>query len=134
MAVVRSQRPHAVNLGINGHGPLTILATLKDYGPGLRPRLVLWFYYEGNDLRDLDGWKKNSPLLMKYLTPSFSQHLFERQPEIDRSLRNYLDAAMTKATGPVSFRQAVQSFYERRPTKQGCRPSCWGIFVTLVHR
>ena len=38
------------------------LATLKEYGPTLKPKLVLWFYYEGNDLRDLDGWEKNSPL------------------------------------------------------------------------
>lgn len=128
VAVVRSQRPHSVNLGINGHGPLTSLATLKEYGPILRPRLVLWFYYEGNDLRDLDGWEKNSPLLMKYLTTSFSQRLFERQPEIDGLLRNYLDAALAKTSESVSperilklqhLRKAVQSFYERRPAEQG---------------
>lgn len=128
VAVVRSQHPDTMNLGINSHGPLTSLATLKEYGPILKPKLVLWFYYEGNDLRDLDGWEKNSPLLMKYLTSSFSQHLFERQAEIDRSLKSYLDAAMIKATAPVSFervlklqhlRHAIQSFYERRPTEQG---------------
>lgn len=128
VAVIRGQHPSTMNLGVNSHGPLTSLATLKEYGPILKPKLVLWFYYEGNDLRDLDGWEKNSPLLMKYLSSSFLQHLFERQPEIDRSLRDYLDAAMTKATAPISvenilklqhLRQAVQSFYERRPTEQG---------------
>ncbi len=128
VAVIRAQHPSTMNLGVNSHGPLTSLATLKEYGPILKPKLVLWFYYEGNDLRDLDGWEKNSPLLMKYLSSSFLQHLFERQPEIDRSLRDYLDAAMAKATAPVSvenilklqhLRQAVQSFYERRPTEQG---------------
>lgn len=128
VAIARSERPRLVNLGINGHGPLTSLATLKEYGPILKPRLVLWFYYEGNDLRDLDGWEKGSPLLMKYLTTSFSQHLFERQPEIDRTLKHYLEAAMTKASGSVPLekivklqhlRQAVWSFYERRPAEQG---------------
>ena len=128
VAVVRARRPNTVNLGVNSHGPLTSLATLKEYGPTLKPKLVLWFYYEGNDLRDLDGWEKNSPLLMKYVSSSFSQHLFERQPEIDRVLKEYLDAAMAKATAPVAFesivklqhlRQAVQSFYERRPVEQG---------------
>lgn len=128
VAVLRSQHPRTMNLGVNSHGPLTSLSTLKEYGPILKPKLVLWFYYEGNDLRDLDGWEKNSPLLMRYLTSSFSQHLFERQGEIDRSLRSYLDAAMAKATAPISFenilklhhlRHAVQSFYERRPTEQG---------------
>ena len=128
VAVIRARRPNTVNLGVNSHGPLTSLATLKEYGPTLKPKLVLWFYYEGNDLRDLDGWEKNSPLLMKYVSSSFSQHLFERQPEIDRVLKEYLDAAMAKATAPVAFesivklqhlRQAVQSFYERRPVEQG---------------
>ena len=128
VAVVRARRPNTVNLGVNSHGPLTSLATLKEYGPTLKPKLVLWFYYEGNDLRDLDGWEKNSPLLMKYVSSSFSQHLFERQPEIDRVLKEYIDAAMAKATAPVAFesivklqhlRQAVQSFYERRPVEQG---------------
>lgn len=128
VAIVRSQHPDTINLGVNGHGPLTSLATLKEYGPILKPKLVLWFYYEGNDLRDLDGWEKNSPLLRKYLTPSFSQHLIARQAEIDQKLRTFLDAAMAKAAASVSFekvlklqhlRQAVQLFYERRPTEQG---------------
>ena len=128
VAVIRAQHTGTVNLGVNSHGPLTSLATLKEYGPILRPKLVLWFYYEGNDLRDLDGWEKKSPLLMKYVSSSFSQHLFERQPEIDRALRDYLDAAIAKATAPVPFgaivklqhlRQAIQSFYERRPAEQG---------------
>lgn len=128
VAVVRSQHPDTINLGVNGHGPLTSLATLKEYGPLLNPKIVLWFYYEGNDLRDLDGGEKNSPLLRKYLTSSFSQHLFARQAEIDEKLRTFLDTAMAKAAAPVSFekvlklqhlRQAVQLFYDRRPAEQG---------------
>ncbi len=128
VAVVRSQHPHTMNLGVNSHGPLTSLATLKEYGPTLKPKLVLWFYYEGNDLRDLDGWEKNSPLLMKYLTSSFSQRLFERQDEIDRSLRSYLETAMLKAASSASLEQllklhhlrnAIQLLYTRHSTEQG---------------
>jgi hypothetical protein len=128
VAVIRSEHPHTMNLGVNSHGPLTSLATLKEYGPALKPKVILWFYYEGNDLRDLDGWEKNSPLLMKYLTPWFSQRLFERQEEIDRLLREYLDSAMIKAAVPASLEQilklhhirhAILSLHERRPTEQG---------------
>lgn len=128
VAVVRSQHPDTINLGVNGHGPLTSLATLKEYGPILKPKLIVWFYYEGNDLRDLDGWEKNSRLLRKYLTSSFSQHLFTRQAEIDQKLRAFLDDAMAKAVAPVSLekilklqhlRQAVQFFYDRRQAEQG---------------
>ncbi|MBS0169870.1 MAG: hypothetical protein JSR62_05905 [Nitrospira sp.] len=128
VATIRSEHPQTINLGVNGHGPLTSLATLKEYGPILKPRLVLWFYYEGNDLRDLDGWEKNSALLKRYLKSSFSQHLFDRQTEIDQALKTYIDEEMGKAEAPVSvekilklqhLRQAVQVFVERRPTKQG---------------
>lgn len=128
VATIRSQRPQTINLGVNGHGPLTSLATLKEYGASLKPRLVLWFYYEGNDLRDLDGWEKNSPLLKRYLKSSFSQHLFERQVEIDQALKDYVDGEMEKAKSSISIekilklqylRQAVQVFLERRPTEQG---------------
>jgi len=128
VATIRSQRPGTINLGVNGHGPLTSLATLKEYAARLRPKLVLWFYYEGNDLRDLDGWEKTSPLLKRYFDSSFSQHLIERQPEIDESLKTYIDGEMAKAKAPVSvekilklqhLRRALQSFHERRSTEQG---------------
>lgn len=128
VAVLRSQYPNTINLGINGHGPLTSLATLKEYGSFLKPKLALWFYYEGNDLRDLDGWEKNSPLLMRYVTSSFSQHLIDRQDGIDRSLKDYLDREMEKATAGPSIekivklqhvRHAIQSFYDRRPSEEG---------------
>ena len=130
VAIIRAQRPHTVNLGVNGHGPLTSLATLKEYGLRLRPKLVLWFYYEGNDLRDLDGWEKNSLLLKRYAESSFSQHLFERQTEIDQSLKAYIDAEIAKAETPAPLsvekilklhhlRLVVQVFHERRPAEQG---------------
>ena len=128
VATIRSKNPHTINLGVNGHGPLTSLATLKEYAVSLKPKLVLWFYYEGNDLRDLDGWEKNSPLLKRYLGSSFSQHLIDRQSEIDQSLKTYIDGEMVKAEAPLSIekilklqhlRQAVQVFHERRPTEQG---------------
>ena len=52
--------------------------------------------------------EKNSPLLMKYLATSFSQRLFERQDEIDRALRNYLDTAMVKAQASASLEQILK--------------------------
>lgn len=42
------------------------LASLVEYGPILRPKLVAWFFYEGNDLIDLE-LERRSPLLMRYL-------------------------------------------------------------------
>jgi len=80
------QRDHAtLNLGMAGNGPLLMLATLKEYLPSFTPKLVLWFYYEGNDLVDLQT-ERRSALLMNYLRDDFSQPDLARQGDIDRAI------------------------------------------------
>ena len=61
------------------------LATLEEYLQPLHPKIVLWFYYEGNDLIDLQKERKNK-LLMRYLNGNFSQNLIALQSEIDRAI------------------------------------------------
>jgi hypothetical protein len=73
-----------------------MLATLKEYARPLRPRVVLWFYFEGNDLYDM-GLERDSPLLMRYMEGEFSQGLLTRQAEIDRALGAYVESAMAKS-------------------------------------
>jgi hypothetical protein len=50
---------------------------------------VLWFFCEGTDLYDLQEEAK-SPLLMRYLESDFSQHLLDRQGEIDHLLGRFV--------------------------------------------
>jgi len=49
----RLARP-VVNLGVAGFGPSYELAALKRYAAPLRPSVVVWFFFEGNDLYDPD--------------------------------------------------------------------------------
>jgi len=93
--IVRKQHPATLNLGIEGNGPLIMLATLKEYASAVKPKIILWFYYEGNDLPDLTTERK-SPLLLRYLS-DFSQNLISRQDEIDRALINYVEAIERKS-------------------------------------
>ena len=79
---VRHKFPATANLGMSGTGPLAQLATMREYLPFLKPRLVLWLYYEGNDLDDLDR-ELRDPMLQNYLMPGFTQGLIRRQGEID---------------------------------------------------
>src|SRR5262249_37166437 len=72
VALIRERYRATVNLGIAGSGPLMMLATLTELAAPQAPGIVLWFYYEGNDLTDLQTERK-SPLLQRYLTPGFSQ-------------------------------------------------------------
>ena len=92
-----------VNLGFSGNGPLLELATVREYVIPLRPRTVLWLYYEGNDLRDLQS-EKQSPLLLKYLNAGFTQDLMGRQGEVAPVLRDFL---LHQMEGPVPLKERL---------------------------
>lgn len=70
------------NLGQSGWGPQQELIALKRYGLQLKPKIVLWFFFEGNDLLDANRyqrWVQNWDAAMKenhgFLTRSFSKNL-----------------------------------------------------------
>ncbi len=97
------------NLGCSWNGPLFELASLVEYGPIVRPKLAAWFFYEGNDLSDLE-LERRSPLLMDYLQEGFQQGLAEKQAVIDALLKDYADARQrrvqrpgTEAAVPLSY-------------------------------
>lgn len=86
VAQIRKQFPRTLDLGYADNGPLTELATLTEMGPRLKPKLVLWFFYEGNDMDDLVN-ERHSVLLTPYLDRTFSRGLFGMQEKIDAGLR-----------------------------------------------
>ena len=85
---IRSVHPATLNLAMGHDGPLLELATLKEYLGGVRPRVVLWVYEEGNDFPFLHD-EKRSPLLMRYLDGSWRQDLPSRRPEIANAVRDH---------------------------------------------
>ncbi len=93
-----------VNLGSGGNGPLLDLALVEEYAKPLKPDVVLWQYFEGNDIRDL-GRERKSSLLMRYLGKGFSQDLINRQDEIDAALEEHIDRQL-RAGGDVKGREA----------------------------
>jgi hypothetical protein len=80
----------SINLGRSGNGPLMELAELTEYAGAVKPRKVLWIYYEGNDLQSDFQRDKRHPLLMRYIEEEFSQNLISRQKEIDNRLEKYI--------------------------------------------
>ena len=87
---IRRSLPKTINLGLSGSGPITTLALLREFGPVVKPPLVLWFFYS-NDVTDLEIEKK-SPLLMKYLQSDASglQDLYARKSESDKVLHAFM--------------------------------------------
>ena len=104
---------NAINLGSGGNGPLTELATLTEYAEGKKPKRVLWFYYEGNDLARNLKKEKELPLLMQYLESGFSQRLRERQSEIDTQLLDYINQNEQDFKS-VDFGQLLRLFHLRQ--------------------
>jgi hypothetical protein len=81
----------AASVAVSGNGPLAILASLREYGPVMRPRHVVWGYFDHQMLLRLinddvaKGWggEAYSVMLSRYLDPAFRQGLPGRQSQID---------------------------------------------------
>ena len=104
-ALIRQIYPNTLNLGFGKNGPLEELATIKEYLMPLKPKVVLWLYFEGNDLRDLEDEKKND-LLLKYVYKDHNQDLLSVQPEIDRQLKK---AAIELAKRAIQKRKKISN-------------------------
>ena len=100
MGLIRNVYPATVNLGITSNGPLLELATLKEYLPAVKPQLVLWFFE--NDIEDIQ-FERADAVLMRYVRDDgFTQHLRERQPDIDRLLTAFFVDRETQARQRVA--------------------------------
>lgn len=104
VALIRKSYPATLNLGIEGNGPLIMLATIKEYAQVVKPKVLLWFYYEDNDLDGLSVERK-TPLLTSYLSDTYSRDLFARQPEIDRALTDYIKTAIDKNVALIKLEE-----------------------------
>jgi hypothetical protein len=101
VARVREKVPATVNLGMAGNGPLIELASLSEYLPARRPRVVVWEYTEGNDLVDLLK-ERRSPILRRYLEDGFTQGLGARRNALAAALTAYVDSRIDVVARPPS--------------------------------
>jgi hypothetical protein len=120
-AYVRKRFPKTLTLGMCANGPLMELANLKELVVDLKPKIVLWVYFN-NDISDMDV-EVQSPLLMRYLDEDgFRQNLGAKQAALDKVLDVYLDdvgsrspawpsglasVGLTRASTPLFFQDLV---------------------------
>ncbi len=128
VAVLRHHWPATLSLGISGNGPLAVLAGIREYVPYLSPVVVVWLYFGGNDLEDLEIEKKTR--LRRYLENEYSQGLLSRQAEVDALLRSWISRTLLAPRRPAPspehgpaltahlklrhLRQSVAAMMERR--------------------
>jgi hypothetical protein len=112
-AQLRANGRNAISVGSAGNGPLLDLASAMEYGLVLKPRIILWLYYSGNDLLDLDK-ERRSPVLRGYLDGR-SQNLASRSAEMDRRLISFIDAKYVERQqhaeeAPPSYEEKIWTF------------------------
>ncbi len=127
-AEIRDLGHPAINLGFAYDGPLLELATLSEYGLKLRPRAVIWVYFEGNDLAEL-AEERSSPLLRAYLHDGYSQHLAERQNLIDQLLKRYSDAEEQK----LMEKYATESQAKHGSVLKRVSQTSLGKVIRIIH-
>ncbi|MEM6454180.1 MAG: hypothetical protein AAF772_03715 [Acidobacteriota bacterium] len=98
---LRMTWPRTVNLGASGTGPLMQLGILQEFAARLRPARVLWFFYEGNDLANVQ-WEYDAPIVNRYLRDGAHQALLDRRTGVEAALVQHIDAALAR---PVAARK-----------------------------
>jgi len=133
VALIKRRYPRTLNLGVQGTGPLAQLATLKEYLPFVKPKLVFWFYYELNDLPDLRKEMK-SLLLRNYLRRDFNQGLFGKQAVLDWALADYVAKATQNSKLTNKDRLPTGSFRGiiDRTIKTAKRLSAWTTSIVKL--
>lgn len=113
VGVIRAHHPATANLGMDSNGPLLMLASLKEYALRFRPKTVLWFYFEGNDLKDLEH-ERDSPLLMSYMRGGGQQKLLDRQSEIDQKLKAYIEQVRQNLGARIAWGPTLKLHHVRQ--------------------
>lgn len=105
---LRENFPKTINLGLGDNGPLMELASLREYGAMTRPKRVIWFFYEGNDIPQITQ-EAELPILKKYLErDDFKQDISAIQSEVDLQLR----AMVKKRFNAFKHRSSWSRFLE----------------------
>lgn len=127
-AFLISRGINTVNLGVSGSSTLLSLAILREFGNFLKPKNVVYFYYEGNDLEGLN-WEKKIPILKKYYDDeNFNNNYLLRYNEINKflklinvetlkSLKSDTQVA-EKKTNTNKFIEKFQDFFELKISKK----------------
>jgi hypothetical protein len=86
-----------LNLGIGGNGPLLEFASFLEYAVNKKPKKVVWFYYENNDLRGDLSMEMSSKILRKYIDYGITQNLIYKQKNINSIINEMINNATDKS-------------------------------------
>lgn len=114
------------NLGRSGDGPQQERLVLERFGMPKRPKVVIWVFYEGNDLEDAGEYEANRTAVAALGPISSSRVLYERS-----FTRNALMFARRAWIAPTKSRQATH-YRGSLATKDGSEATM--TFASEDHR
>ncbi len=129
-----------INLGMGGNGPLTELGVLNEYGERIKPKLVFWIYFEGNDLYELMA-EKTSKILSSYMDNSYKQGLINKQNKIDQYLESWFKKKLPTKSERFNLknflffkrlRDFIKSRYLSLDVATGHVDTAWPIFEKIL--
>ena len=89
MALLRGAGYKGITTGNPSNGPLSAFATFREYVEPVRPRHVLWLFFQ-NDVDELEI-ELREPLLQRYGDKTFRQGLMDRTTARDSALDDVLE-------------------------------------------
>tara|TARA_B100001250_G_scaffold413644_1_gene448466 strand:- start:87 stop:1400 length:1314 start_codon:yes stop_codon:yes gene_type:complete len=107
ISLIRKKYPKTINLGVTATGPLHQLAILKEYAIKLKPKVILWNFFEGNDLQELNI-EISDNILKNYLKQGFDQNLIQKQLYIDKSFKeNFNKRIINTKEKQINFKNFI---------------------------
>ena len=108
--LMKYSNKNAITLGYGGNGPLTALASYREYNGLVKPKIIIWMYFELSDLPDLQKEFTYSEILRGYLNAEFTQDLYKYPLQIDEALIEYLyKKKLSKFIKLQNTRKAIRS-------------------------
>lgn len=102
-------KKNVINVGYSGNGPLLEYASLKEYYPQ-NVENILWFYYEGNDVKDLRREFSNK-FLKKYIeNNNFSQNLKQKQKQVNEEIDKIIKYERDNSRLNRSYKKKIYQF------------------------
>jgi hypothetical protein len=109
VTLLRARYPRTISVGAGGNGPLLELASIREYLPAVRPRLVLWLFGEVHTPEYLEG-EAHNPFALQYLDPAFRQGLAERQQQIDQAIASWFGQGLQAEQARRSLAHRTRDF------------------------
>jgi lysophospholipase L1-like esterase len=81
-----------ISLGTSGNGPIRQYASYREYLENKKVKNLLWIYYSGNDLDDLDKESKNNILKNYLINKNYKQNLIQNFFEIENLKIKFLNS------------------------------------------